>query len=74
MHTDTDLAIRPLKAGFGAEIQGVDLCRASGAAVRGVVDAFQRHGAILLRDQQLGPEDLLAFVREILAVNATAAA
>jgi taurine dioxygenase len=61
---DTGLAIRALKAGFGAEIQGVDLRGASADTVRGVVDAFQRHGAILLRDQQLGPEDLLAFVRQ----------
>ena len=61
---DTGLAIRALKSGFGAEIQNVDLRSASAATVRGVVDAFQRHGAILLRDQQLDPEDLLAFVRQ----------
>jgi taurine dioxygenase len=61
---DAGLAIRALKAGFGAEIRGVDLRGASDDTVRGVVDAFQRHGAILLRDQQLDPEDLLAFVRQ----------
>jgi taurine dioxygenase len=57
------LRLRPLKDGFGAEIQGVDLARASPQALDAVVDAFHRHGAILLRGQDLSPDDLLAFVR-----------
>ena len=55
---------RPLKAGFGAEVLDVDLNRADQATLRGVADAFQRNGAILLRDQHLSPGQLVAFVEE----------
>ena len=51
-----------LKPGFGAEIEGLDLSRASRAEVADVVDAFHRHGAILLRNQKLGPDDLMRFI------------
>jgi taurine dioxygenase len=57
-----DLAICPLKDSFGAEILGVDLASANEAQFAGVVDAFQRNGAILLRDQDLSPAQLVAFV------------
>ncbi len=53
---------RPLKPGFGAEILDIDLARADPPALAGVVDAFQRHGAILVRDQHLEPADLIRFV------------
>ena len=56
------LRIRPLKPGFGAEILEVDIPRADEATLSGVVDAFQRHGAILLRDQHLSPADLVSFI------------
>jgi taurine dioxygenase len=55
---------RPLKAGFGAEVLDVDLNRADPSTLKGVADAFQRNGAILLRDQQLSPAQLVAFVEE----------
>jgi taurine dioxygenase len=51
-----------LKPGFGARIDGLDVSRASRAELADVVDAFQRHGAILLRDQKLGPDDLMRFI------------
>ena len=57
-----DLAVRSLKDSFGAEILGVDLASASEAQFAGVVDAFHRNGAILLRDQGLSPAQLVAFV------------
>jgi taurine dioxygenase len=56
------LRIKPLKPGFGAEIQDVDITRADEATLAGVVDAFQRHGAILLRDQHLSPADLVSLI------------
>ena len=56
------LAVKDLKPGFGAQILDIDLTRASAEDVCGVVDAFQRHGAILLRDQTLGPGDLMGFI------------
>jgi taurine dioxygenase len=63
MDTLERLRITPLKETFGAEISGVDLVRADEAALAQVVAAFHRHGAILLRDQAMGPADLLAFIR-----------
>ncbi len=64
MPKDLDAAqgIRPLKPGFGAEILGVDLARADAAALAEIVAAFHRHGAILIRDQTLLPDDLIRFV------------
>jgi len=56
------LRTRALKPGFGAEIEGVDLREASAETLRAVVDAFHRHGAILLRDQHLSPGELVDFV------------
>jgi taurine dioxygenase len=56
------LEIQELKPGFGAEIFGVDLHQAAAADRAAAVDVFQRHGAILLRDQKLTPEDLETFV------------
>ena len=57
-----DLAIQELKPGFGALIQGVDLPAASDAKLDCVVAAFHRHGAIVLRDQQMTPDDLMRFI------------
>jgi taurine dioxygenase len=62
MQTELAIASRPLKPGFGAEILEVDLARADRATLAAVVDTFHRHGAILLRDQSLGPEDLIRLV------------
>jgi taurine dioxygenase len=56
------IAIRPLKEGFGAEILDLDLSKASESEFDAVVDAFHRNGAILLRDQTLTPAELVAFV------------
>ena len=57
------LRIEPLKPGFGANILDLDLTQATPLQLRGVVDAFQRSGALLLRGQKLGPAALLSFVR-----------
>ncbi|MDG3439689.1 TauD/TfdA dioxygenase family protein [Nitrospirillum amazonense] len=62
METLEALRTRPLKPGFGAEILDVDLKTASSAEVDLVVEAFHRHGAILLRGQDLDPAGLKAFL------------
>ncbi|MEA1672110.1 TauD/TfdA family dioxygenase [Nitrospirillum sp. BR 11163] len=62
METLEALRTRPLKPGFGAEILDVDLKTAAPAEVDLVVDAFHRHGAILLRGQDLDPAGLKAFL------------
>jgi len=55
--------IRELKPGFGAEVLGVDFPRATPEQRRLLVDAFQHHGALLLRDQTMSPDDLLDLIR-----------
>jgi len=54
---------RELKPGFGAEVLGVDFPRATPEQRRLLVDAFQHHGALLLRDQTMSPDDLLDLIR-----------
>jgi taurine dioxygenase len=63
MDTETAVLTRPLKPGFGSEILDVDIARADDGSLDAVVDAFQHSGAILLRDQTLGPDDLMRFIR-----------
>jgi taurine dioxygenase len=54
--------ITELKPGFGAQIHGVDLASADDETLQSVVDAFHRHGAIVLRGQSMKPQDLIRFV------------
>jgi len=62
MDTVQGLNITELKPGFGAEIAGLDLATASEAKLGAVVEVFNLHGAILLRDQKLSPERLVDFI------------
>jgi taurine dioxygenase len=55
--------IRELKPGFGAEVLGVDFPRATPEQRNLLIDAFQHHGALLLRDQTMSPDDLLDLIR-----------
>ena len=56
------MEIQELKPGFGAEISGVDLRKSTPTDRRAIVDVFQKHGAILLRNQKLTPEEIETFV------------
>ena len=56
------LTIAELKPGFGAEIMGLDLAAANESKLRAVVEVFNLHGAILLRDQTLSPAQLVDFI------------
>jgi len=63
----TDLPLlqtSPFKPGtkFGAVIHDVDLATASEATLQAVVNQFHLSGAILLRGQNLDPEQLVGFV------------
>jgi len=62
MDTVQGLTIAELKPGFGAEIQGLELATADDAKVNAVVEVFNLHGAILLRDQKLSPDQLVDFI------------
>ncbi len=58
----TRFDVRELKPGFGAEIQNVDIRTLDQDQLTGVVDIFQRHGALLIRNQELTPDQLLSFL------------
>jgi taurine dioxygenase len=62
MTTALQLNSRELKSGFGAELLDIDLATADRETQEGVVDAFHRHGAILLRGQTLDPGQLTDFI------------
>ena len=57
------LTIRPVTPAVGAEISGVNLSRLSDAEFGQIEHAWNRHSALLFRDQQISDDDLLAFSR-----------
>ncbi len=61
--TTIDLDVTKLKGGFGAEVSGVDIARADDETLKALVDVFQTHGALLVRGQELTPDQLMRFVR-----------
>jgi len=56
------LDIQPLKPRFGAEVLDCDINGADAATRQKLVETFHQHGALLLRNQVMTPDDLLAFV------------
>ena len=66
----TTIDVIPQSAAVGAEIHGVDLAgELSNEQFSEVRDAFHEHGVIFFRDQELSPEQHLAFARRFGAVN-----
>ena len=57
------LTIKPVTPAVGAEISGVDLARLNDAEFAQIEQAWNRHAALLFRDQHLTDDDLLAFSR-----------
>ena len=57
------LTITPVTPAVGAQISGVNLARVSDPEFTQIERAWNRHGALLFRDQQLSDDDLLAFSR-----------
>ncbi|HMM13010.1 MAG TPA: TauD/TfdA family dioxygenase [Parvibaculum sp.] len=55
--------VRKLSAGCGAEVLGVDLRKPSNSDMEIIRDAYRDYGVIFFRDQQLTPEDHIAFAR-----------
>lgn len=62
MTTDLTIRTRPLMPGFGVEVLDVDLNTADAEAKAGVIDLFHKNGAIVLRGQNMEPEDLMSFI------------
>ena len=66
----TTVEVRELAPALGAEILGVDLSRPVEAAqFREIRRAFHRYGVIFFRDQELTPEQHLAFARTWGGIN-----
>jgi taurine dioxygenase len=64
-----DIAVRPLAPALGAEITGIDLGRAAPASLARVYDAFLAHAVVVVRDQDLSPEQFVAFGERFGAVQ-----
>lgn len=62
MATLGQLEIKELKPGFGAEIINLDLAKSDDETLDAVVQAFNLHGAVLLRDQNMSPDDLIRYL------------
>jgi taurine dioxygenase len=60
---DMTAVVRPVTEAVGAEISGVDLRQLSDQDFAAIERAWYDHSMILLRGQQLGDDDLLAFSR-----------
>ena len=64
------IEVKPVSGAVGAEIHGVDLSRDLEAAeVEGIRSAFVEHGVVFFRDQDLTPEQHIAFARRIAPIN-----
>ena len=57
------VTVTPLTPAVGAQISGVDLTRLSDGDFVVIEHAWNQHGGLLFRDQQLTDDDLLAFSR-----------
>jgi len=65
-----DLDIRPLSSALGAEIHGVDLSRElSNSQFAAIRQTYHRYGVIFFRDQELTPEQHIAFARRWGDIN-----
>src|SRR5262245_49912872 len=55
------MTVKPMWDGFGVEITGIDLSKPDTETHDKVVEIFHLHGAVVVRDQQLTPEQQMAF-------------
>ena len=63
MSAFASMIVKPLWDGFGVEVTGVDLSKPDTALHDAVVEVFHLHGAVVVRDQKLAPEEQMAFTR-----------
>ena len=61
----TEIAIIPTGAALGAEITGVDLKTLDEASFARLLRAWHDHSVLLVRDQTLSDQDLIAFSRRL---------
>jgi taurine dioxygenase len=64
--TSTVLSVQPVGGALGAEIHGVDLAsELSDEAIAAIRAAWLEHLVVFFRDQELDPDEFLAFARRI---------
>ncbi|HXO90892.1 MAG TPA: TauD/TfdA family dioxygenase [Stellaceae bacterium] len=64
------IRVEPLSTALGAEISGVDLAKPPAEPVLAEIrHAFGEHGVIFFRDQQLTPEQHLAFAQRFGGID-----
>ena len=62
----TELDIRPIAGGFGAEVEGIDLSRGvPDEVIAAIRHALDEHLVLAVRGQSLAPEDLHRFARRL---------
>lgn len=61
------LQVKPLTGGLGAEIIGADV--RDGAQFEEIFQAFTDHGVIAIRDQDITPDDQIAFAERFGPIN-----
>ena len=67
---NTRFEVRPTSGALGAELLGIDLSQALDAdAVADIRQAFNEHGVIFFRDQDLTPEQHIAFAERMGPIN-----
>ena len=59
------IEVIPTGAALGAEVRGVDLRHLDEAGFSRVVQAWHDHSVVLVRDQRLSDQDLIAFSRRL---------
>ncbi|HEX5096309.1 MAG TPA: TauD/TfdA family dioxygenase [Acidimicrobiia bacterium] len=59
------IKVAPLAGAIGAEISGVDLAHTDAETVAEIRAAWLTHLVVFFRDQVLGPDEFLAFARQI---------
>ena len=57
------MACRPMTPALGAEITGVDVANLDNETFDAIYDAFNRHSVVVIRDQDIAPEDHIGFSR-----------
>jgi taurine dioxygenase len=57
------MQMKPLAPNCGVEISGIELADADGDTLTSIKQAIYEHGVAVFRDQQLSPEDHIAFAK-----------
>jgi taurine dioxygenase len=63
MDSSTAVRTQPLKGSFGLEISGLDVTKASREEINQVIRAVNANGVVVVRDQQLSPQQQVDFTK-----------